>query len=200
MSAATPGITRSFVSCVRPTATWRSSCGAASSGRISFTVSSWTITLPPLRDRREDILQLAAHFIQQRLSCERADELDEPVRRFLLQREYPGNIRDLKQLVTRMADRHVGSGPIIAADVAEDDRPELEGVAEWPGNGFEMAVHHAVGDGIALKTIRHAAENAAIDAALALENGNVPRAARRLGVTSRALQIRRATQRRAPSA
>jgi len=163
---------------------------------LYYRLSSWTITLPPLRERREDILPLATHFIQQRMPSECGADLEEALRLFLLEREYPGNVRDLKQLVTRIADRHVGPGPISASDVAEDDRPEVTAaVSEWSGNGFDMAVQHAVGDGVGLKTIRRAAENAAIDAALALENGNVPRAARRLGVTSRALQIRRATQR-----
>jgi transcriptional regulator with GAF, ATPase, and Fis domain len=167
---------------------------------LYYRLSSWTITLPPLRDRREDILPLAAHFIQHQLPSQRAEELEEPVRQLLLEREYPGNIRDLKQLVTRIADRHVGPGPITAADVPEDDRPDAPSSSDWSGSGFEMAIHHAVGDRVGLKTIRRAAEDAAIEAALTFEHGNVPRAARRLGVTSRALQIRRATQRRGPAA
>lgn len=164
---------------------------------LFYRLASWTLRLPSLRERREDILPLAAHFIQQRLPFEGAGALEEPVRSLLLEREYPGNIRDLKQLVSRIADRHVGSGPITAADVPEDDRPDIEAsVRDWRGDGFGTAINQAVTGGAGLKTIRRAAEDLAIEAALALENGNLPRAARRLGVTGRALQIRRAAQRR----
>ncbi len=164
---------------------------------LYYRLASWTIKLPSLRERSEDILPLATHFIQQRLPFEGSAELEESVRHFLLEREYPGNIRDLKQLVSRIADRHVGIGPITAADVPEDDRPDVAApVRDWRSNGFGTSIHQAVGGGVGLKTIRRAAEDLAIEAALALENGNLPKAARRLGVTGRALQIRRATQRR----
>jgi transcriptional regulator with GAF, ATPase, and Fis domain len=164
---------------------------------LYYRLASWTIKLPSLRDRREDIVPLAHHFIQQRFQFDGPPDLEEPVREYLLRREYPGNVRDLKQLVHRITDRHVGAGPIAAADVPEDERPSIAGRNEdWCGDAFGAAIRQAVGIGIGLKTIGRAAEDVAIDVALALEAGNVPRAARRLGVTGRALQIRRAAQKR----
>jgi hypothetical protein len=49
----------------------------------------------------------------------------------------------------------------------------------------ECAIHQAVGGGIGLKTIRRAAEDLAIEAALALENDNLLRAARTSGGAAR---------------
>ena len=53
-----------------------------------------------------------------------AVELDEPVRQYLLRRAYPGNVRDLRQLISRIACRHVGPGPITVGDIPDDERPD----------------------------------------------------------------------------
>jgi transcriptional regulator with PAS, ATPase and Fis domain len=53
----------------------------------------------------------------------------------------------------------------------------------------------AVDLGIGMKDIGQAATELAIELALEREGGNLQRAAARLGVTDRALQIRRASQR-----
>ena len=68
---------------------------------LYYRIASWTCHLPPLSERREDILVLAKHFIEQ-LRPDNPPGLDESVRRYLVAREYPGNVRDLKQLVTRI--------------------------------------------------------------------------------------------------
>ena len=54
----------------------------------------------------------------------------------------------------------------------------------------------ALAQEVTLRAIGEAAKATAIRLALAEENGNVRRAARRLGVTDRALQMRRAGQAR----
>ncbi len=61
------------------------------------------VVLPPLRERGQDILLLADHFIQQ--VC---DEWDLPVKslskaaqQFLLQQHFPGNVRELRNMVER---------------------------------------------------------------------------------------------------
>lgn len=160
-----------------------------------YRIASWTCHLPPLSERREDILELAKHFIAQ-LSPDDPPELDDAVRQYLLTREYPGNVRDLKQLVTRIVQHHVGPGPITPGDIPEDDRPngddELKG---WRENSFESAVRSAVASGVSLKEIERAAGELAERIVIDEEQGNLQRAAARLGVTDRALQMRRAARR-----
>jgi DNA-binding NtrC family response regulator len=74
-----------------------------------------------------------------------------------------------------------------------DDRPDRTGMPEpWAEPGFLLALQRALDQGIALKEIGRAVTNVAIRMSLAQENGNLRRAARRLGVTDRALQMRRA--------
>src|SRR5262249_13502507 len=129
-------------------------------------------------------------------------ELDEPVREYFLRRPYPGNVRDLKQVVARIAFRHVGPGPITVGDLPEEERPPIEpGPADWYAGPFEASIRRALSLGVGLKEISRAAENAAIRIAVGDERGNLRRAAGRLGVTDRALQMRRAASRQveAPS-
>ncbi len=75
--------------------------------RLAFEV----ITLPPLRRRREDIPLLAAHFARRmaiELGREAVPEFSEPVMRELLDHDWPGNIRELKNVVERMTYRSEG--------------------------------------------------------------------------------------------
>jgi DNA-binding NtrC family response regulator len=114
------------------------------------------------------------------------------VREYLLKRDYPGNVRDLRQLVSRIAGRHVGPGPITAGDIPPDEVPAVEGLGQWPDQSFRRAIRRAVDVGTSLEEIRRAAVETAIDVAVEAERGSLQRAARKLGVTDRALQMRRA--------
>lgn len=69
-----------------------------------YRVSTIVIRIPPLRERQEDIGGLIEFFFQ------KAEEehgrtitaIEEPARKFLLSYDYPGNIRELKNIVERM--------------------------------------------------------------------------------------------------
>jgi len=162
---------------------------------LYYRIAACTCHLPPLRERREDILPLVRYFIQQQRSDDPTElplELDAAVRDYLLARDYPGNVRDLKQLVTRMLLRHVGPGPITVGDIPEDERPAADfEIPDWRGNGFDHAIQMALQQGLGLKEIGRAAEDVAERIALEEAEGNLQRAAAKLGVTDRALQMRR---------
>jgi DNA-binding NtrC family response regulator len=89
-------------------------------------LASWTCHLPPLSQRRDDILPLVAHLLSTLYGDRSPPELDPAVRDFLLLRDYPGNVRELKQLVTRIAHRHVGTGP-CARRLAHDELARTSG-------------------------------------------------------------------------
>lgn len=67
---------------------------------------------------------------------------------------------------------------------------------DWVDEAFINSIRKAVSIGVSLKDIGRAAENVAIDIAVTIESSNLQRAALRLGVTDRALQLRRANKRK----
>jgi transcriptional regulator with GAF, ATPase, and Fis domain len=159
-------------------------------------IATWPVRLPALRERPEDILPLARHLARHQ-SGAAALEFDEGVQRYLVTREYPGNVRELRHVVQRLADRHPGAGPITLGQVPEDERKALAApAAQWPDDAFELAIRRALSHGVGLKRIGRIAEDLAVRFALSVEDGNVARASRRLGITDRALQLRQAAQRR----
>lgn len=160
---------------------------------LFYRLSVWSCKLPPLRERVDDVLPLAEHFLKQFTSGRGAERFSPAVGEFILRRKYPGNIRDLKQLIARLVYRHVGTGPLTVGDIPEEERPSSESlVPAWCGEQFEKAVYNAVQMGIGLKDIGRHAEDIAVRLAVHAEEGNLQRAARRLGVTDRTLQLRRA--------
>ncbi|MCX7719164.1 MAG: phage shock protein operon transcriptional activator [Candidatus Sumerlaeaceae bacterium] len=78
--------------------------------RLSFEV----LVVPPLRERREDILLLARHFAR-RMAAELAlgyqPEFSPAAVRALLEHPWPGNIRELKNVVERAVYR--AEGPVV---------------------------------------------------------------------------------------
>ncbi len=72
--------------------------------RLAFDV----ITLPPMRERREDILVLAEHFainMARELNFELFSGFSDKAKRMLLDHEWPGNVRELKNVVERSVYR-----------------------------------------------------------------------------------------------
>jgi DNA-binding NtrC family response regulator len=154
--------------------------------------------VPPLRERPADIVRLFRHFLAEFCGQDDPPEIDEPVRRLLQQRLYPGNVRELQQLARRTACRHVGAGSISIGTIPEDERPTA---AEQTlhNTSLETAIREELARGAGLKAISRAAAAAAIRVAVGDANGNLRLAARRLGVTGRALQMRRAANQRGSS-
>jgi DNA-binding NtrC family response regulator len=162
---------------------------------LYYRLASTIYKLPSLRERIEDIFLLLRHFAQQLRPDEGLPELDESVREYLLKREYPGNVRDLKQVVSRILYRHVGPGPLTVGDIPEEERPGAESKRDWEDESLEHTIRRALALGVGLKEIGRAVTKMAIRIAIADEEGNLQRAARRLGVSDRALQLRRAARR-----
>jgi transcriptional regulator with GAF, ATPase, and Fis domain len=153
--------------------------------------------LPPLRERREDIPKLARHFLRQIYPEQDSPDLDDTVRDYLISRDYPGNVRELRKVITRMAQRHIGSGPITPGNIAEEDRPATAPAQnDWRDDMFQLAIRRALSLGIKLREISNGAAEIAMQIALEEEGSTLRRAAERLGVTDRALQMRRASRRK----
>ncbi|MEU4078324.1 sigma 54-interacting transcriptional regulator [Streptomyces venezuelae] len=169
-------------------------------GDLYHRIAAWTCRLPSLRERTEDVLPLARHFLRELRPDDGtpgAEDFDPAVQQLLIERHYPGNVRELRQLVGRMARRHVGGGLIGAGDVPPEERPAAtapEGgpaPGGWPDAAFERSIRTALSTGVCLKEIGVRARETAVLVALQEADGNLQEAARALGVTDRALQLRR---------
>src|SRR4051794_9409745 len=106
---------------------------------LLFRMNTIEVSLPPLRDRREDIMPLANHFLNEHAQRYRKQVggFDEAARERLLQHRFPGNIRELDHIVERAvlmtkdrqiraADLGLTSGGIESRNVEEMSLEEVE--------------------------------------------------------------------------
>jgi DNA-binding NtrC family response regulator len=88
---------------------------------LYYRVNVIQIRVPPLHERREDILWLAARFLDQ--SARRGDErclvLAPAAERALLDHPWPGNVRELKHLLERA--RVLATGPVLTPELLFGD-------------------------------------------------------------------------------
>jgi len=155
---------------------------------LYYRISGWVCQLPPLRERKEDIPVLAEHFFRHHHGIRQP--VDKQVYDFLLLRDYPGNVRELQQLVNRIANKHLGEGPITIGDIPQSDWPDFQSLTGRPENAaLDTAVKRMLYQGLGLKEIKEMVTEIAKKAAIAHENGNLKMAAQRLGCSERILQM-----------
>jgi len=80
---------------------------------LFYRLNVFPITIPPLRERVEDILALALEFVQQfgATAGKRFTEIDPALRQRLLEHPWIGNVRELRNLMERAAI--LESGPVL---------------------------------------------------------------------------------------
>jgi two-component system response regulator AtoC len=156
--------------------TARSLSAEAEAGRfrddLFYRLNVVTIHLPPLDQRREDIVPLARHFAAQ-LGERFGHPLDltDDALTWLAEQPWPGNVRELEHAIERAA---VLSDRETLSAVDFRDQPGAPGRA--PGRSAGT-----------LRGAVDAAERVAIAAALAASDGNRREAARHLGISVRSL-------------
>ena len=136
------------------------------------------LTLPPLRERRDDIPALAMHFVKyfaQEMN-RKVPEITPEAFQKLLSYHYPGNIRELRNIIERAliyatGDQILPNHIILPADQDNSSAPK-----EIDSLPFNLAE----------------AENRLIERALRATSGNLSAAARLLGVSRFRIYSRRA--------
>jgi DNA-binding NtrC family response regulator len=180
---------------------------AVSEGRfredLYYRLNTFTLRVPPLRERPEDILPLAEHFLERY-----AREMRKPIEGFtpdaaslLTSHAFPGNVRELRNTVER-AVILCRAGQVTPDDLMFEPTPAPDGENRVPQPGPSgPAPEGPIPDAIRLKHVENlnlnallnAVEKEAIREALRRCNGNQSQAARRLGV-SRYTLLRRMAQ------
>ncbi len=160
---------------------------------LYYRIAAYVVRLPPLRDRPGDLIPLFRSFLSEAQGDAEPAEVTPEVEVALQRRNYPGNLRDLRQLAHRVASRHVGPGPVTPGDLPPNDRPlPPDGTTEDWAPTLMDAIRHQLRQGRTLKEMRDLVGDLAVTAAVEDSGGSIRAAAQRLGVTDRALQLRRA--------
>jgi transcriptional regulator with PAS, ATPase and Fis domain len=150
---------------------------------LYYRINVVAVTLPPLRERREDIILLARCFlVTQAASLGRpCPELSPDVCRILLDYSWPGNLRELKHAMEYALSLST-AGTLDVRDLP----PTLVGPAEFEGCEHCLSGREAID----LSSFLSGAERAAIRWALTRAKGNQSRAAQLLGIPRTTLRDR----------
>lgn len=68
---------------------------------LYYRLSAFPVCVPPLRTRQSDVLLLAEHFLSKMEDVDFQSGLDDDVKRALMSHNYPGNVRELRNLIER---------------------------------------------------------------------------------------------------
>ncbi|MDE6459900.1 MAG: sigma-54 dependent transcriptional regulator [Paramuribaculum sp.] len=142
---------------------------------LYYRINLITLKLPPLRERREDIPLLVNHFA--RMNAEATGtgmpEITSDAMTWLMKQPYPGNIRELKNLIERTmivsGSSRLDTADFIASSLPEARVPTAQNLS-----------------GATLEDL----ERNAIVSALDKHSGNLTRVAEALGITRQSLYRR----------
>ena len=144
------------------------------------------IVVPPLRDRLEDIPILAQHFVERWSSRagRRVTGLSPEAISELMKHTWPGNIRELENLIERLAI--LSPGPLIQANEVRAALNQTAPIAPRAphfesANPADPTTETTATNDDSMRPIDRI-EYQAISEALAASNGNVREAAKRLGL------------------
>ena len=142
-----------------------------------------TLQLPPLRERPEDIIELAKYFCRRISSKNRLpiEEIEEAAMRVLLAYRWPGNVRELRHEFERMLALAEPEVQRITRDMLSTDILQAVGLAPQKTRRYEPG-------SCTLRQARMLLEKDMIDEALQFTHNNITQAAARLGLTRRGLQ------------
>jgi DNA-binding NtrC family response regulator len=130
-----------------------------------------TVTLAPLRERREDIPELVQHFLTTRQLGPTPCRIQPDALEALVRHDWPGNVRELANVLERaqiLAEGHCITPDDLPEGIAENRPAAGAGPAGDPRHLYEAQQRHV------LDVLRQ-------------EKGNKVHAARALGISRRAL-------------
>ena len=156
---------------------------------LYFRLAVITVSIPPLRDRKEDILVLADHFLREFCTDlgRPSPSLSDAAASALLAHDWPGNVRELKNAMQHLA---------LLCDDSVIEPQSLPGwlLMEGPPGIAVRADSDPLDTPLSLKESKRRTfvetEKRQIAEALRIFDGNRTRAAEYLGISRRSLQLK----------
>ena len=159
---------------------------------LLFRLQSHTVTIPPLRDRLDDLPYLVKYFVKKASEYISIDSLEIPLSLFDLLKRYsfPGNVRELKSMVYDAVIRNEGFVLSLSPfknylyDKREYNTENLNDKKEVPGSLLNKSIGYD-----SILTLKELTASL-ISEAMSRAEGNQSEAARMLGITPSALNKR----------
>jgi transcriptional regulator with PAS, ATPase and Fis domain len=150
---------------------------------LYYRIQGITVPVPPLRERRADILPLIAQFIAQLSAYHStpAPRFSRGARAALLAYPWPGNVRELRNTIEMLCLLRGGRQVRVRdlPEIVQTATPDLPSAEASPAGGaLSIELNQPL-----TRIIEHV-----IEATLELERGNRSKAAERLGVSVRTIQ------------
>jgi len=151
---------------------------------LYFRLNVFPIKWRPLRDRKDDILPLVEFFLQRYCGASNQiiPKLDEKAKTSLLNHQWPGNIRELENVIQRALVLHNG-------DIITSDHFDLENDLFEQKNTIEIkSIDATVEKGLSNDLRLH--EYNIISDALSKNDGNRKKVSKTLGISERTLRYK----------
>ena len=158
----------------------------------------FAVRVPPLRDLAEDSLILLDHFntFYARETGEQIFKLDDKAKSRWLSYHFPGNVRELRNIIIRLIAKYAGqtvNEMQLSAELDLSRQNEVDGAPAISNTGDlpSYALHHLQNEAnVSLDQVLKSWEKAYVDAAMRITHGNLSQAAKMLGVNRTTLYSR----------
>ena len=156
-------------------------------------LSVFSLLVPPLREMGQDKLKLMEHFRLQYAAKHHTEPftLDDAARDAWQRYAFPGNVRELKNIVIRLTAKYAGYAVSAAELITEFELPEVQSPSQ-PNFMGALDPRREIENNatFSLDRVLAAVELKYIDAAIDLSRGNMSQAARVLGISRSTLYSR----------
>ena len=144
-----------------------------------YRINTIEIKVPPLRQRREDLPDFIRFFVHkyEKETGKRITGIDDAAKDWLLHQEYAGNIRELKNIIERMVILSGSSGILTMEGSAGASTPSVS----------EENRNTETESGLSYKEARANFDRQFILDTLQTTNGNITKAAEKMGLSRRQL-------------
>jgi DNA-binding NtrC family response regulator len=161
-------------------------------------LSVFAVKVPPLRDLGEDSLILLQHFndFYARETGQQSFKLDAKAQSRWLSYHFPGNVRELRNIIIRLIAKYAGqtvNEVQLSAELDLSRQNEIDGVPTVTNNGdlSGYALQHLQNEAnVNLDQVLKSWEKAYVEAAMKITHGNLSQAAKMLGINRTTLYSR----------